>query len=445
MTMGRTHTKLAALLLAAALVAGCGKKAKEEKKTQPAVPVALATVSVGSMVESVPVTGTLRALNEAALRPQISARVTNVAVREGDAVTQGQVVVTLDQTDFLNQVRQAQAALDTAQAAQGAARAQWQAATRRLQVLQAGARNEERAMARSRLEQAESALKQADANLARRKKLFAAGAISREDLDASQTADDAARTTRDSVQQSLELTLSGPRPEEIQASQSEVAAARKQIESAQASVQQAKAGLSRAQEVLGYTVVRAPLSGVVWERKIEPGEIASPSGDPMLRVADLSSVYLEATVSGRLASQVQAGQSVHLTFRGEGSSRYEGTVLKLVPVADPLSRDFIARITIPKLANLTRPGLYAEGQIVVKQRQSVPIVPKEGVVERNGRSAVFVIEGDAAKERRVEVGVTDAARAEILSGLRAGERVVVSGAQNLQDGAKVTVQQGEGQ
>jgi multidrug resistance efflux pump len=67
---------------------------------------------------------------------------------------------------------------------------------------------------------------------------------------------------------------------------------------------------------LSYTVIKAPIGGVVYERQIEPGEIASPGGDPLMRIADLNSVYFEATVPGRLAPRVQAGQSVRVSFPG---------------------------------------------------------------------------------------------------------------------------------
>ncbi len=442
-----TRTLLIALV-AAALLAGCGRpKPKETKKTdaQPVVPVALAPVTLGSMSESVPVTGTLRADREAAIKSQVSAQVTGVLVREGDTVSQGQVLVTLDQTDFTHQVRQARAGLDTARSAVGAARAQWQASTRRLQLVVEGARSEERAIARSKLEQAEAALRQAEADLQRRKKLFDAGAISREAMDTAQTAYDTARTNRDAVAQSLQMTEKGARPEEIEAARSDVEAARRQVESAEANVDQAAAALARANEVLGYTTIKSPISGVVYERSIEPGEIASPGGDPILRLADLSSVYLEATVPGRLADRVHAGQTVAIAVRGDGTQQVQGAVLKVVQVANPSSRDFQARISLPRLSGVSRPGNYAEGEIIVAQRQGVPIVAKEALVERSGRRVVFVVTGDTAHERPVQVGLMDASRAQITSGLKAGEEVVVEGAQSLNDGAKVMVQKAGGQ
>jgi len=446
--MKRGLLTLFVVAVTAAALVGCGRpgsKQAEGKNEQPAIPVALGPVTVGSMAETVPVTGTLKADREAAIGPQISGQVRRVTVREGDVVAQGQVLVTLDETDVTNQVRQASAALETARAGAGTSRAQWQAAVRRLQVLVEGARAEERAIARSRLEQAEAGLRQAEASLQRAKKLFEAGAVSEEAMESAQTAYDTARTNRDTAAQSLQLIEKGARPEEIEAARSDVEAARKMVESAQANVGAADAALARARELLSYTVIKAPIGGVVYERQIEPGEIASPGGDPLLRIADLNSVYFEATVPGRLAPRVQAGQSVRVSFRGNGEQVSEGSVLMLVPVASPASRDFLARIRVTRVQGISRPGLYAEGQIVVTQRERVPIIPKDAVIEREGRPVVFVVVSDTARARAIKVGLTDAARAEVVSGLRPGEQVVIEGASMLSDGNKVMVQQATGE
>jgi HlyD family secretion protein len=407
------------------------------------VPVAVTEVTAGSMSESVPVTGTLKALGEADIRPQLAARVQEVQVREGDTVAAGQVLVTLDQTDANAQLVQAQAALSTAQAGAGAAQAQWRAAQQRLSVVEQGARPEERAIARSRVQQAEAALTKAQADLDRREKLFADGAVSREELDTMQTNRDTAQANVAAAQQQLQLLETGARPEELAAARDEAEAARKQMESAQAGVRQATAAVTRAQELLGYTVIRAPISGVVYERGIEPGEIASPGGDPLLRVADLGSVYFEAIVPGRLADRVQTGQPVEISVRGDGATRAQGSVLKVVPVANPSSRDFAARISIPQMAGTTRPGMYAEGRIIISRHEGVPVVPKDALVERSGKQVMFVVSSDSTvQERAVRVGLADPQQVEVVSGLRPGERVVVEGAALLNSGDKVTVQEG---
>jgi multidrug efflux pump subunit AcrA (membrane-fusion protein) len=417
-------------VVAAAMLVGCARpkhKANQPKPKERGVPVAAAAVERGTMVEAVPVTGTLKALREAAIDAQISARVKEVRVREGDGVSQGQVLVVLDDTTSAAQVRQARAAAAVASA-------QAEAARRRLQVLEMGARSEQRDIARSQLEQAEAALRNAQSNLERRQRLYENGGVSKEELDSAQTAYDSARTNRDAAKSNLDLTERGPRPEEIDA-------AREELRAAEAGLRQANAGLAAAEETLTYTVIRSPLSGAVYERNIQPGEIASTmAGAPLLRISDVKSIYYEATVAGRLAPQVHAGQAVAINVHGDGSHSLQGKVLSLVPVANPSSRDFLVRIAIPGLQGVSRPGIYADGSIIAQERKGVLVLSKDAIVERGGRPVVFVVENGKVKQREVQVGLTDRTRAEIVSGVALGDNVVVEGAQALKDGDTVTVQ-----
>jgi len=396
------------------------------------VPVVVAAAEQGTMAQTLTVTGTIRAGREADVGAQISARVVEVKVREGDSVTAGQVLVTLDAAQAKSQVRQARAGAE-------AAAARLEAAKRRLEVLEEGARPEEKAIARSRLEQAESALRTAEADLKRLRGLYEEGAISKQQLDGAQTEYDTARTNRDSARQSLELMEKGARPEEIEAG-------RKDVEAAAAGLDQARGMLAEAEERLGYTVIRSPLTGVVYERHVEPGEITSTGGgDPLLRLADLSTVYYEAMVPERVALRVKPGQRVEVVVQGNGDRSVEGEVERLVPVANPNSRDFLMRINLVEAAGVTKPGMFARGAVIVEESAGVVVVPKDALVERGGKLLAFVVAEGRAEQRKVGAGISDAERVEIVSGITAGEQVVVIGAQGLQDGDPVQVKENGGQ
>ena len=422
------------LALAALLAPGCAKSGSPGDKSKEApvgIPVMVASAAVEPMSDRVTVTGTIRAQQEAAIQPQISAEVVEVKVREGDLVRAGQVLLTLERTQWESQARQARAGAAATEARLAASRS-------RLEILEQGAREEEREIARSRLEQAESALRMAAADLQRMQGLFEQGAISKQQLDAAQTAFDVARTNRDSARQSLELTEKGPRAAEIEA-------ARKEVEAGAAGLEQAQAARAQAEELLSYTVIRSPIAGVVHERNIEPGELASQGGQiPMLRVADPTAVYYEATVSERMAPKVCPGQRVELSVQVNGERRLQGEVARLVPVANPDSRDFLVRISISGSTEAARPGVFARGSIVVEERTEAVVIPKDALVDREGRTIAYVVSGGVARERQVEVGLTDRTRAEILSGLEAGETLVVVGAQGLADGDAVEVRESGG-
>jgi multidrug efflux pump subunit AcrA (membrane-fusion protein) len=422
------------LLIAAVIILGCARAPRNDstsKQQEPTgVPVQTVSTQLGTMVEEVPVTGTISALRKADITAQISGRVLEVKVRDGDSVRAGDVVVSLDKAELASQVNQARAGVVAAQA-------RLEAARKRYEVVRLGARSEERAMAASRLEQAEAALRQAAADQDRMRKLFQQGAVSKQQVEAADTAYDTARTNRDSARDSLKLTEIGPRPEEIEA-------ARQDVQAAQAGLDQAQSALAQVQELLGYTTIRSPVTGVVYERNVEPGEIASSGGGgkPLLRVADLSSLYLEATVPERLAHQVHADQRVKVSLQSLGGRSLEGRVQRLVPVADPTSRDFLVRVTIADPQVALRPGVFAQARILVRERRGVVVVPKEALVSRGGRLEVFLVQQGKAVERPVEVGVTDRTQAEILSGVKPGDSVVVVGAQALKNGDLVRVGRG---
>jgi membrane fusion protein (multidrug efflux system)/multidrug efflux system membrane fusion protein len=198
--------------------------------------------------------------------------------------------------------------------------------------------------------------------------------------------------------------------------------------------------------MVGYTVIRSPFAGVVYQRSVDSGEIASTmGGTPLLRLADLSSVYYEATVPERAALKVTAGQRVDVTVQGDGDRVVVGKVERLVPIADPMSRDFLLRISIVDPSDVIKPGIFARGAVVVQERRDVVVIPKAAIVQREGNQVVFIVDGERAEARTLVLGLTDSTRAEVIRGVDAGEKVVVVGAEGLQDGAVVQVRSGGGE
>jgi len=426
----RTTLRYSIVVVALALVtlaSGCfrGRGNKPEEDTgEIGLPVQVDLAVQEAMAETLTVTGTIKAEHEADVGAQVSAEVLEVTVREGDAVRKGDVLVRLDRRQTLSQVQQAAAAV----AVSGA---QLEAAKQRLAVLEQGARPEERAIARSRLEQAESALRTAEADLQRLAPLYEQGVISKQQLDSAQTAYDTAKANRDSARNSLELTEKGARKEELEA-------ARKEVEAAAAALDQARGLLAQARDLDSKCTILSPLTGIVVSRLVEPGEVTNPGmGGALLTLADPSSVYFEATVPERVALNVRPGQRVEVTVQGDGDRAVDGKVERLVPVADPQSRDFLVRIDLSDGSETTKPGMFGRGAVVVRESPNAVVVPKDALVEREGKLLVFVVEHGKAKQRSVTAGLSDKERVEILSGIEPGETVVVVGAQGLEDGDPV--------
>jgi len=173
---------------------------------------------------------------------------------------------------------------------------------------------------------------------------------------------------------------------------------------------------------------------------VEPGEVViGMSGSPLLRIADLDTLYFEAEVPETEIENISARQPVAVTIDALKGKRFRGWVATVVPKATPASRNIVTKIRVENPSRVILPGMFARGEIVVEERANAVVVPKEAVIVRGGRARVFAVEGDKVDERPVEMGISNADWAEILYGVSPGERVIVMGQQALSDGDRVVV------
>jgi membrane fusion protein, multidrug efflux system len=231
----------------------------------------------------------------------------------------------------------------------------------------------------ARARQAEAALRQAERTLERLRPLHEAGAISEQDWDAAET--------------HAEL---------------------------------AQADLAAARDALALT---SPLSGTVTEVPARQGMIPG-SGDPLVRIADLSRLVVRLRVSASQAAEIREGQPARVV-----GVDARGRVRRLALQAEPATRLVEVEVEFPREARLI-PGTLATVAIQVASREEAVFVPRAAT--RDG--AVWVVEAeDRVARRPIAVGLQDRDRVEVTSGLAAGERVVVEGASLLSDGARVRV------
>lgn len=458
-------------------VAGCARNsgtANATSQAQPAgLPVEVARARITPMSREYVLTGTIKARTDATVSAAYPARVTGVYVREGDRVTAGQVLVRMDDDAAQARLQQALGALSAAQSqvasAQSAyaaervtspsrlqeAQAGLAAAQSRLAALRAGARSQERAVAQSAVTAAKSSLDKAAADLARAETLYQQGAIAQQQLDSARNAHQLAQSQYRSAQQQLSLVREGARAEDISAAEAAVRQARAAVaaaraglrsvdisrlaaQSALANQQQAQAAVDAAREDLANTVVRAPISGVVYARMVDVGVLPGV-GNPLLQIADLRRVYFEATVPARDFAALAAGQPVNVSVDALAGESFAGRLERIVPVASPESRDFLARIAIENPSLQLRPGMFARGSVQVERHESAIVVPNEALIGDPGRQRVFVVSGDKAVSRNVTTGLETATLTEIVSGVRAGEEVITAGQQGLQSGQQVNI------
>jgi RND family efflux transporter MFP subunit len=171
---------------------------------------------------------------------------------------------------------------------------------------------------------------------------------------------------------------------------------------ARATLEQAKAEVTQARTTLEYTRVRAPFDGVVTERKLDPGALASP-GLPILTVEDLSHYRREATINENEIRYLHLGEQTPVLIEALGNVAMKGRVTQIVPAADPASRTFLVKVELPGDARL-RSGLFGRAQFSRGERQSL-VIPRTAVVERGQLQGVFVLnQNEIATLRYVMLG-----------------------------------------
>nr|CAA9231210.1 hypothetical protein AVDCRST_MAG63-1108 [uncultured Armatimonadetes bacterium] len=444
-----------------------------------ATPVRVVAATQRLVRRTVPVTGSIAALQSVDLSPKVAGKIVRVNGREGTAVRRGQVVVQQDTEDLRTEVQQAEANLQAARARLSQAVTQARVAAsvsvgeveNQRQLL----RQAEAALALARRPQrtqeisvAENAVRREQANYERARAdreryagLVREGAAAQSVLDQYVTQERVARAALDSARQQLDIARTGGRQEDIRTAEANVARARlavnnaitnlqqnqvrnEEVTAARAAVAQGQAAVTFARQQLANASIRSPIDGVISERLTEPGQQATP-GQPVLRLVALSTVYFEAQVPETDIRSVRAGLSVPVRVNALPGRMFTGRVARVLPTASRQSRNFLVRVNIPNAGRLLRPGMYARGEVVAEERTGT-VVPKDALLSRDGKTQVFVAgAGNKAELRTLRVGIQARDFVEALSGVRAGERVVVAGQDALADGGALTIQAGGGE
>jgi len=214
--------------------------------------------------------------------------------------------------------------------------------------------------------------------------------------------------------------------EEFQAVRSELAGA------------EANEGLARL--TLSYTTVTAPFGGQITNRLVDVGQNLMV-GDPVMVMADFDPLLARVHVPSREFNKLQQNQEVNLVLDSSGT-RLTGRIKLISPVIDPTSGTIKLTVEVTDYPVETRPGDFAQVQIVTEKRDDVTLVPRIAVLSDKGESVVYTLtqeEIPTAERRIVEIGFTDDDHTQILSGLAVGELVVIKGQRSLKNGSPVKV------
>lgn len=399
MGTARRHAgKLATSILVAGLVAGVVWW-RLRGPTVSGIPVARADV-----VQTVLVSGRVSPPAEIELSALVSAPVVELGADEGDAVERGAVLARLDATEAEAEVARARAALARAQAASGR--------SRRIapQVAQ-----QSLSTAQARLAEARRTLEQAE-------RLVASGAWPEERLSAARDA----ATQAQSAERSAELELAAARGADRQV--------------AAATVDEALAALALAEERLAHCTVRAPVSGLVLDRRVAVGDVARP-GVTLFRLAADGPPILSADPDERHLSELALGQRADVECDAYADHPFEARVTFIAPSVDPGRGTVEVRLLPTEEVDFLRPNMTVSVEIEVGRSEGALVVPSRLVLDAaTSTPAVWLARDGRLVRQPVTLGRRGDEQVEVTEGLEAGELVleVVSG--SLGPGDRVQVE-----
>ena len=336
-------------------------------------------------------------------------------------------------------------------------------------------------IAEAEIQEAETALEVALENYQRDEELTNAGALprrnfleSKERLANAKTALARAQSRRDVLsaetevkQAEIDLPVRDLRESEallaeaeaqlIRANQKrEVLEAEAELKRAEAELEAAKSNLNLSQTTYetrlqqlgtngnneGKVIITAPISGVVSDREITLGQSVDDTGLPLMTVQDNSRVWATANLYEKDVAQVRLGQKVRLKVNSLPNQIFEGRIAQISPIVEGESRVIPVRAELENIENLLKPGMFAELELITeKTANSVLSIPENSIVEANGKTLVYVQNGQDFTPVEVTLGQQFADKVEIIQGLFEGDKIVTEGAiqlyaQSLRGGTK---------
>jgi RND family efflux transporter MFP subunit len=208
---------------------------------------------------------------------------------------------------------------------------------------------------------------------------------------------------------------------------------------AQAALEDANSRLATAQRQLRSTTVTAPFGGIVSERPVSPGDVVQP-GSALFTVVDPSSMRLEASVPAEQLSLIRVGVPVAFTVSGYPGRQFVGHIVRVNPTADPTTRQVRIYVSIPNAGRTLVGGLFASGRVSTATKTGL-VVPASAVDVRGTTPTVTRVKGGKVNKVQVQIGLTDKSSetTEIISGLQAGDTVLLGAAQGISPGTPVRV------
>ena len=399
------------LLLSSPLffVSGCSKSEKEKEPvvTVQTTPAKRATISQEISAEAV-----IYPLEQATISPKITAPITEFKVQRGARVKRGQLLATLENRDLAGQAEASRGNFEQADA--GYVTSVDATIPQQVQKAQLDA------------ETAKAAFEAQQRVYESRKELFRQGALPQRDLDAAAVALAQARSANEVAQKQLV---------DLQRLGKEQA-----LKSAHGSRLSAEGQMRSAEAQLSYSEIRSPIDGVVTDRPLYAGDLAT-ANQPILTVMNLSRLIAKSHIPQSEAAELRVGNPAELKVAGLDEP-IKGHVTLVSPALDPGSTTIEVWVEATKLNPALKPGMTVEVTVTAKTVKDALVVPTPAVFKNSEGADYVVLAGSEghAHQKTVQVGVRNSEFSQMLSGVIAGDPVITSGGYALPDNTQIKVE-----
>ena len=395
--MQKKNRFLAIILFCVMLLSACGNKETEQKQTETATAVETQVVSSGEMSSSNKIAGQVTPVESVQVFPMLAGKVTSLNVSDGDIVSQGQVLFTVDTSTVTSTLGALQQSYNATKAATDQA----------INTASLGVQNAELAVT-----QAQTALDNVNA-------LFAVGAASSQQVTQAEQGVQQAQAGLEQAKTSVE---------QAKASQ-------------QASLAQIQASIDQINAQVALGTVTSPVSGKISSLNITVGGMASQASPAMI-IAVNNELMLSVFASENIRSGVQVGDIADVTISSVSSDAMKCTVRSVSENADAQTNLYEITLYLP--ADLNVPvGAFADVVLYTDKKESTIQIPTECILTDGEEKYVFTIDDNKAKKVLIGTGLVGDGVTEITEGLVGGETLVTKGQSYLSDGADIRIVNGE--
>jgi len=397
------------LLIGAFALAGCSPAGKER---EPVVTVSAASATKQAISQFISAEGVVFPVKQATVSPKITSTIVDFKVQRGNRVKRGQLLAILENKDLAAQAAASKGDFEQADANYAIA-------------VNAGLPQQ---IQKAELDAAAAAtaFDAAQKVFHSRSNLYQQGAIPRRDLDSADVALAQARSQNEQAQKQL-ADLQRMGKEQL-------------LRAAQGTKESAEGRYRAAAAQLSYSEIRSPMDGVVTDRPLYVGDLAT-ANQPILTVMDISSLVTKAHIPQSDAAQLKVNDPARIKT-ADGQDPIEGSVSLVSPALDPGSTTIEVWVQTRKPTALLKPGMTVGLEIIAKSAKEAVVVPTSAVFKNaEGANYVLVAGADSkAHQKVVQLGVKNTELTQIISGISVGESVIVSGGYAVPDGTAIEIE-----